>query len=285
MVKHSFFKNIKPVLAEAQERAFAGLEPVSRLRPTRFELPITSIRRVMGDNFYKLEDTKDDVIHLLINDTGSFNLESISTNFEQAREMIQSLISVFNTFIELNGKNMTMSKDFCAQKLVKLTVTSEKKGPYSTLVSMNDLNFMAEFDAEQNVCGVKNLAGISELSQKVYENDEQYKKMQVAGNMKAMAEFDAERAELLKQMNNLQLELISGFYNFVKEYGRVDDVTDVYDVQFLFSKEYNSEDNKTLHDSLIISIHDAASLNVKAIRQKFNLDLEPSLDPEYKDNE
>lgn len=285
MVKHSFFKNIKPVLAEAQERAFTGLEPVSRLRPTRFELPITSIRRVMGDNFYKLEDTKDDVIHLLINDTGSFNLESISTNFEQAREMIQSLISVFNTFIELNGKNMTMSKDFCAQKLVKLTVTSEKKGPYSTLVSMNDLNFMAEFDAEQNVCGVKNLAGISELSQKVYENDEQYKKMQVAGNMKAMAEFDDERAELLKQMNNLQLELISGFYNFVKEYGRVDDVTDVYDVQFLFSKEYNSEDNKTLHDSLIISIHDAASLNVKAIRQKFNLDLEPSLDPEYKDNE
>lgn len=287
MVKHSFFKNIKPVLAEAQHRVFDSLEPVARMRPNRFELPITSIKRVMGNNFYDLSDSKDDVLHLMIVDNGSFNAESIEHNFEQAREMVQMFLTIFNTFAEMNNGSIQFSKEFCENKNVKLTVTSTKKGAYSTLVSLNDMNFMAQFDANHNICGVKNMSAIAELSQKVYENDEQYKKMQVAGNAKAMAQFDDERNELINAMNSLQMELIEGFLNFVKEYGKVDDISDVFDVQFLFSKEYSGvgSDGKeeVLHESMVLSIHDSASLNIAALKNKFRLDLQDeALDPEYK---
>lgn len=286
MVKHSFFKNIKPVLAEAQHRVFAGLEPVTRMKPNKFELPITSIRRVMGDKFYDLSNSKDDVIHLFINDNASFNLENIKNNFEQAREMTQTFLTIFQTFTEINGQQPVFSPDFCNEKRVKLTVTSAKSGCKSTLVSMNDMNFMAQFNANHEICGIKNMQQIAEISQKIYMNDENYKKMQVAGNMKAMAEFDTEREVLVKTLNDLQMELIEGFYKFVKEYGNLDNIEDVYDVQFLFSNEYSGkgdDGNETTHrETLIISFHDAASLNIVALRNKFRLDIQDFLDPEFK---
>jgi hypothetical protein len=285
MVKHSFFKKIKPVLAEAQHRTFAGLEPVTRMKPNKFELPITSIRRVMGDKFYDLSNSKDDVIHLCINDNASFCLENIKNNFEQAREMTQTFLTIFQTFSEINGGQSVFSPEFCDQKRVKLTVTTSKAGCKSTLVSMNDMNFMAMFNANHEICGIKNMQQIAEISQKIYMNDENYKKMQVAGNMKALAEFDAERETLVKTLNDLQLELIEGFYKFIKEYGNVDNVEDIYDVQFLFSNEYSGKDddgNELTHcESLVISFHDAASLNIVALKNKFRLDVQEFLDPEF----
>ena len=68
MIQHAFYKKASPVVKEATKKYFEGLEPVKTIGINRFEAPIQSIRRIMGENFYNLENSKDDLSIMKIRD-------------------------------------------------------------------------------------------------------------------------------------------------------------------------------------------------------------------------
>ena len=89
IIQHSFFKNASEVAAESIERVFGKLEPVSKMEPNRFELPITSIRRILGDKFYNLKNSETDTVRVIICDNGGFKDKDLKLNFDKGNELLQ----------------------------------------------------------------------------------------------------------------------------------------------------------------------------------------------------
>ena len=87
MFEHTFYKNSTPVVKESIAKVFGELEPVSKMKPNRFELPITSVRRILGDNFWKMESS-DDILNLIVFEDGSFNVSALEVNLHMLNEFI-----------------------------------------------------------------------------------------------------------------------------------------------------------------------------------------------------
>ena len=108
MIKHAFYKKASPVVKEATGIYFKGLEPSSKMVIDRFEAPIQTIRRIVGDNFYDLTNSKEDLINLTITDTASFNIESIkndvaSNNFNLMNDISLFVVSIYDRFARMYG--------------------------------------------------------------------------------------------------------------------------------------------------------------------------------------
>ena len=111
MIKHAFYKKASPVIKESTEIYFKGLEPSSKMVIDRFEAPIQTIRRIVGDDFYDLTNSKEDLINLVITDSASFNIESIkndiaSNNFNLMNDISLFVVSNFDRFARMYVNNI-----------------------------------------------------------------------------------------------------------------------------------------------------------------------------------
>ena len=149
MIKHAFYKKASPVVKEATGIYFKGLEPSSKMVIDRFEAPIQTIRRIVGDNFYDLSNSNEDLINLTITDSASFNIESIkndvaSNNFNLMNDISLFVVSIYDRFARMYG-NTVIGKDFEEVKF-KVAITSPTKGlivkSYLLKISLHYLHLM-----------------------------------------------------------------------------------------------------------------------------------------------
>lgn len=273
MFEHSFTKERSDVVNESLEKVFGKLEPVSKMAPNRFELPITSIRRILGDKFYDMRNGNTDIIRLIVCDNGGFNIKDLKANFKKGNELIQFISMCYQGYIDLNNGTTNFSKDFMQKPNAKLCITS-LAGLANYDVSIEDfLAPCSTYDDNHNIMGMKNMLEISQVSAEINKIDEALNQMQSVGNNRAIETLNENRKELTDKMVNLQNEIIDSFFEVLMKFNNTDNVRDIYDVTVIFGNQYVDPEGKqpSIVGNTVICYHDVASKNVTVLKQKFSL--------------
>ena len=281
MIKHAFYKKASPVVKESTEIYFKGLEPSSKIVIDRFEAPIQTIRRIVGDNFYDLTNSKEDLINLVITDSASFNIESIkndiaSNNFNLMNDISLFVVSIFDRFARMYGNNI-IGKEFEEVKF-KVAITSPTKGLICKELSIKDFAPLSTFDDSGNVTGFIGSNEIIELQSELTAADQAAKKLQNTGGTATNAAVET----IAKKIQDLNEKLISKymaivetFFNLVKEWGKVEKTSDIFDVTFIFNlvivdDSSNTGDRESIVEMDICSLHDIAHKHLIALKTKFD---------------
>ena len=281
MIKHAFYKKASPVVKESAEIYFKGLEPSSKMVIDRFEAPIQTIRRIVGDNFYDLTNSKEDLINLVITDSASFNIESIkndiaSNNFNLMNDISLFVVSIFDRFARMYGNNI-IGKEFEEVKC-KVAITSPTKGLICKELSIKDFAPLSTFDDSGNVTGFIGSNEIIELQSELTAADQAAKKLQNTGGTATNAAVET----IAKKIQDLNEKLISKymaivetFFNLVKEWGKVEKTSDIFDVTFIFNlvivdDSSNTGDRESIVEMDICSLHDIAHKHLIALKTKFD---------------
>lgn len=281
MIKHAFYKKASPVVKESTEIYFKGLEPSSKMVIDRFEAPIQTIRRIVGDNFYDLTNSKEDLINLVITDSASFNIESIkndiaSNNFNLMNDISLFVVSIFDRFARMYGNNI-IGKEFEEVKF-KVAITSPTKGLICKELSIKDFAPLSTFDDSGNVTGFIGSNEIIELQSELTAADQAAKKLQNTGGTATNAAVET----IAKKIQDLNEKLISKymaivetFFNLVKEWGKVEKTSDIFDVTFIFNlvivdDSSNTGDRESIVEMDICSLHDIAHKHLIALKTKFD---------------
>lgn len=270
MFEHTFYKNSTPVVKESIAKVFGELEPVSKMKPNRFELPITSVRRILGDNFWKMESS-DDILNLIVFEDGSFNVSALEVNLHMLNEFIQFLNTIFQTISDINsGKAFT--KEFMEKPIAKLCVTSTSGGLQSFEIALNDLRPICTFDNNGVVDGMLNMREVAEIAMQIESNKKAITNMQHTGNGNAIEALQKTHAEYIKRYKELQLVVVSKFKEIIAGYVG-DDADNVYDISCIFSAEIDNpkNDSETIHVTSLVQYHDGGSTNVKRLKEIFKL--------------
>lgn len=281
MIKHAFYKKASPVVKESAEIYFKGLEPSSKMVIDRFEAPIQTIRRIVGDDFYDLTNSKEDLINLVITDSASFNIESIkndiaSNNFNLMNDISLFVVSIFDRFARMYGNNI-IGKEFEEVKF-KVAITSPTKGLICKELSIKDFAPLSTFDDSGNVTGFIGSNEIIELQSELTAADQAAKKLQNTGGTATNAAVET----IAKKIQDLNEKLISKymaivetFFNLVKEWGKVEKTSDIFDVTFIFNlvivdDSSNTGDRESIIEMDICSLHDIAHKHLIALKTKFD---------------
>lgn len=281
MIKHAFYKKASPVVKESTEIYFKGLEPSSKMVIDRFEAPIQTIRRIVGDDFYDLTNSKEDLINLVITDSASFNIESIkndiaSNNFNLMNDISLFVVSIFDRFARMYGNNI-IGKEFEEVKF-KVAITSPTKGLICKELSIKDFAPLSTFDDSGNVTGFIGSNEIIELQSELTAADQAAKKLQSTGGTATNAAVET----IAKKIQDLNEKLISKymaivetFFNLVKEWGKVEKTSDIFDVTFIFNlvivdDSSNTGDRESIVEMDICSLHDIAHKHLIALKTKFD---------------
>ena len=281
MIKHAFYKKASPVVKESTEIYFKGLEPSSKMVIDRFEAPIQTIRRIVGDDFYDLTNSKEDLINLVITDSASFNIESIkndiaSNNFNLMNDISLFVVSIFDRFARMYGNNI-IGKEFEEVKF-KVAITSPTKGLICKELSIKDFAPLSTFDDAGNVTGFIGSNEIIELQSELTAADQAAKKLQNTGGTTTNAAVET----IAKKIQDLNEKLISKymaivetFFNLVKEWGKVEKTSDIFDVTFIFNlvivdDSSNTGDRESIVEMDICSLHDIAHKHLIALKTKFD---------------
>ena len=281
MIKHAFYKKASTVVKESSEIYFKGLEPSSKIVIDRFEAPIQTIRRIVGDNFYDLTNSKEDLINLVITDSASFNIESIkndiaSNNFNLMNDISLFVVSIFDRFARMYGNNI-IGKEFEEVKF-KVAITSPTKGLICKELSIKDFAPLSTFDDSGNVTGFIGSNEIIELQSELTAADQAAKKLQNTGGTATNAAVET----IAKKIQDLNEKLISKymaivetFFNLVKEWGKVEKTSDIFDVTFIFNlvivdDSSNTGDRESIVEMDICSLHDIAHKHLIALKTKFD---------------
>lgn len=281
MINHAFYKKASPVVKEATGIYFKGLEPSSKMVIDRFESPIQTIRRIVGDNFYDLTNSKEDLINLAITDSASFNIESIkndiaSNNFNLMNDISLFVVSIFDRFARMYGNNI-IGKEFEEVKF-KVAITSPTKGLICKELSIKDFAPLSTFDDSGNVTGFIGSNEIIELQAELNAADQAAKKLQSTGGTATNAAVET----LTKKIQDLNEKLISKymaivetFFNLIKEWGEVEKTTDIFNVTFIFNliivdDNPNEEERESIVETDICSLHDIAHKHLIALKTKFD---------------
>ena len=281
MIKHAFYKKASPVVKESTEIYFKGLEPSSKMVIDRFEAPIQTIRRIVGDDFYDLTNSKEDLINLVITDSASFNIESIkndiaSNNFNLMNDISLFVVSIFDRFARMYGNNI-IGKEFEEVKF-KVAITSPTKGLICKELSIKDFAPLSTVDDSGNVTGFIGSNEIIELQSELTAADQAAKKLQNTGGTATNAAVET----IAKKIQDLNEKLISKymaivetFFNLVKEWGKVEKTSDIFDVTFIFNlvivdDSSNTGDRESIVEMDICSLHDIAHKHLIALKTKFD---------------
>ena len=281
MIKHAFYKKASPVVKESTEIYFKGLEPSSKMVIDRFEAPIQTIRRIVGDDFYDLTNSKEDLINLVITDSASFNIESIkndiaSNNFNLMNDISLFVVSIFDRFARMYGNNI-IGKEFEEVKF-KVAITSPTKGLICKELSIKDFAPLSTFDDSGNVTGFIGSNEIIELQSELTAADQAAKKLQSTGGTATNAAVET----IAKKIQDLNEKLISKymaivetFFNLVKEWGKVEKTSDIFDVTLIFNlvivaDSSNTGDRESIVEMDICSLHDIAHKHLVALKTKFD---------------
>ena len=273
IIQHSFFKNASEVAAESIERVFGKLEPVSKMEPNRFELPITSIRRIRGDKFYNLKNSETDTVRVIICDNGGFKDKDLKLNFDKGNELLQFVSIMFQGFIDCNNGSENFTKEFMEKPIAKLCITSDK-GLITHDVGLEFLAPLSKFNDDHIIIGMKNMVEIAQLTQEVNNVENAIDQMKAMNNTKGIEALNDSREQLANKMVQYQSEIIDAFFNMLKTYNNSDNVEDIYDVSIVFGNTYVDPEGKEkpVVGSTICSYHDVASRNVVALKNKFHID-------------
>lgn len=281
MIKHAFYKKASPVVKESTEIYFKGLEPSSKMVIDRFEAPIQTIRRIVGDDFYDLTNSKEDLINLVITDSASFNIESIkndiaSNNFNLMNDISLFVVSIFDRFARMYGNNI-IGKEFEEVKF-KVAITSPTKGLICKELSIKDFAPLSTFDDSGNVTGFIGSNEIIELQSELTAADQAAKKLQSTGGTATNAAVET----IAKKIQDLNEKLISKymaivetFFNLIKEWSKVEKTSDIFDVTFIFNlvivdDSSNTGDRESIVEMDICSLHDIAHKHLIALKTKFD---------------
>ena len=281
MIKHAFYKKASPVVKESTEIYFKGLEPSSKMVIDRFEAPIQTIRRIVGDDFYDLTNSKEDLINLVITDSASFNIESIkndiaSNNFNLMNDISLFVVSIFDRFARMYGNNI-IGKEFEEVKF-KVAITSPTKGLICKELSIKDFAPLSTFDDSGNVTGFIGSNEIIELQSELTAADQAAKKLQSTGGTATNAAVET----IAKKIQDLNEKLISKymaivetFFNLIKEWSKVEKISDIFDVTFIFNlvivdDSSNTGDRESIVEMDICSLHDIAHKHLIALKTKFD---------------
>ena len=273
MFEHTFYASESDVVRSSSEKAFGKLGPVEKMEPSKFELPITSLRRILGERFYDLKDGDQkgvDILHIICFDNGGFNMNDLLSNYEKGAELTKFLNTLFDGFIQM-APNQQVTAEYADRKVGKLCITSESKGLQSFELSLNDLKEIASFGSNGAIIGLKNIREIINVEKQINDNDMSYRRLQVTGDQKALQALDESRKEYANLLSKMQNEIIESFQKFI--IGLTDiDFNDVFDVTFLFQREIKNESRtRTIVTLGVVNYHDAASRNVVILNNKFHL--------------
>lgn len=274
MIEHVFAKKHSERMGENYERVFGALEPVSKMKPNRYELPLTSVRRILGDKFYEMKDVQDDLIKLAIFDNGGFNIEEFKIDVNKCAELISFISCWFQGFLEANDYNEQFTPEFMDRKLAKVAVTSDTGVVYRE-ISMNDIKSLSAFNDAGMIIGMKNIREIAQLTQELQKNDEALKSMEQAGNNQGIQALMTQRNEYINKLGSYQIDVIQIWQNLVKEWSGLEDIKNVFDVSVIFGVTVKSPDNsgRTISQMSLFAYHDAASKTVNILKRKFSLDI------------
>lgn len=270
MFEHTFYKNATPVVKESIAKVFGELEPVSKMKPNRFELPITSVRRILGDDFWKME-TPDDILNLIVFEDGSFNVSALEVNLHMLNEFVQFLNTIFQTMSDINSGN-PFTKEFMEKPVAKLCLTSTSGGLQSFEVALKDFSPICTFDNNGVINGMMNMREVAEIAMQIESNNKAIANMRNTGNGQAIEALQKTHAEYIKRYKELQIGVVSKFKEIIKSYVG-DDAENVYDISCIFSAEIENPKNKeeTIHATSLIQYHDGGSTNVKRLEEIFKL--------------
>lgn len=273
MVEHQFYKTASATMLESTKKAFASLPPVTKLRMNRFELPINSIRRVLGDNFYDMSKSDFDICKLVINDKASFTFEALEHDYERATDITQMVAYLFQQFAILNAGESTFTPEFMGTKFLEVAVTTTS-GVNKSMLSMNDLASVASFNDSNQIIGIRYIREITECSAKIQQNDMAYQKMVQSNNTHAIEKLNEEREQLVAKLNEYNNSIIKNFLEIIKKASGIEDTKEIYDVMFIFDESIPDNDpksNSTVRVKAVFTLHDVAVLNVIALENKFHV--------------
>ena len=281
MIKHAFYKKASPVVKESAEIYFKGLEPSSKMVIDRFEAPIQTIRRIVGDDFYDLTNSKEDLINLVITDSASFNIESIkndiaSNNFNLMNDISLFVVSIFDRFARMYGNNI-IGKEFEEVKF-KVAITSPTKGLICKELSIKDFAPLSTFDDSGNVTGFIGSSEIIELQSELNAADQAAKKLQSTGGTATNAAVETitkKIQDLNEKLISKYMAIIETFFNLIKEWGEVEKTTNIFNVTFIFNlvivdDSSNEEEKGSIVEMDICSLHDISHKHLIALKNKFD---------------
>jgi hypothetical protein len=273
MIEHVFAKKHSERMAQNYERVFGKLEPVSKMKPNCYELPITSIRRIMGDKFYEMKDIQDDILRLVIFENGGFNIEEFKTNIDKCSEFISYISCWYQGFLEANDYKQDFSPEFLDRKVAKVAITSPD-GIKFREISMNDIKSMSSYGENGVILGMKNIREIAQLSQELQKNEQALQQMQQTGNSQAMQAMISQRNEYMNKLSVFQIEVLEAWHALLKEWSGIEDVKTIFDVTIIFGVATKSPDGKeTIKQSTLYTYHDGGAKAVSIITKKFGLDV------------
>ena len=142
--------------------------------------------------------------------------------------------------------NTIIGKDFEEVKF-KVAITSPTKGLICKELSIKDFAPLSTFDDSGNVTGFIGSNEIIELQSELTAADQASKYMAI----------------------------VETFFNLVKEWGKVEKTSDIFDVTFIFNlvivdDSSNTGDRESIVEMDICSLHDIAHKHLIALKTKFD---------------
>ena len=275
MYKHSFLKNMTDKVRQSYEKAFSQLEPVSTMRPSRYELPLTSIRRILGDKFYEMKNSEDDVLTLHVYDNGIFSTEDMTSSLERGTELTQFMCDVFfNGFLANLSHQFPIKKEDTERKLGKLCITSESKGLETFEVSLQDLNSLCTSNADGDVTGIRFGVEFTKFANEINTAQQAYQKMMQTGNQSAAATIEQNIKEYESKLFELQNKWIEKFVEDIVGLSGVEAFEDIHDVTLLFGTNVVNEEKpeESYVTTTCFTYHDQGSKDVSSIKTIFKVD-------------
>lgn len=280
IIDHAFYKKASPVIKGAVASYFESIGLPSKVNMDRYESPIQSIRRVVGDNFYDLEGKKEDIINMVISDEASFNIESIKAdidlgNFKVMNDVSSFVVSNFSQFSKMYGSTI-IGKEFEDVKF-KVAITSSK-GVVCKELTIKDFAPLSSFDADGNVVGFVSMSELSELNAELNDANNAAQKLRSTGGTvsNAAAETLTKKIEDLNdKLIKKYLNIVETFYNLLKTWGEVENVSDIWNVTFIYNiivvdNESVDAANHSIVEMDILSLHDVAHRHLKTLKAKFD---------------
>lgn len=281
MIEHAFYKNASASMKGCVKKYFEELGPVPQREITKFEAPIQSIRRVIGEKFYEMDDKKEDIIHIEVSDEATFNLDAIKAdnelgNFTIMNNVATFVVAIFTKFAQMYGNNV-IGPDFSDVKF-KVAVTSASKGMICKELSIADFAPLSLYDDAGNVIGFKNMNELSELNGELTAADEAVKKLRSTGGTASNAAVETlvtKINDLNKKLISKYIEIIETFFNLIKTWGEVENVADVFDATFVFNiyivdNEAAEGEQKSIVEMDVLTMHDIAHRHYMNFKRKFD---------------
>lgn len=273
-IEHTFVK--KDVESEEYiVKAFEDIwaTPVANRPLSKYESPIISASRVLGDKFYAMNEVNspDDILTVTTEVNGNFNTDTLGFNIETSREFMNYLANIFNQFAFLCG-NFPITKEKADSVKAKLVVLSDKlEAPVSAEIAASDLARFWDHDGEGNLVAVKYNDEIMKYVSIMQRNNQSIQKLgNVSETDEAVQKILKENQEYTNKILEIYRGMITDFFGVITRLTNIEP-KDMYNISFLFSRELEDDKGNTIKKSDLFMYHHYALSLVENLKGKFGL--------------